>query len=169
MQQVTFGDTVRTPHEQTPMALSGVAVGDGPVDRFEVFVGPKDIDLLKKITPKLESVVDFGWMAFLAKPLFLIVNYVNDTMVHNFGWAIVLVTVALNFVLFQIGIGGGFWRDGRSGQAALPDCQLRQRYDGAQLRLGDRAGHGGHQLRPVPAEVGQHEVDAQDAGAEAAD
>jgi YidC/Oxa1 family membrane protein insertase len=102
MQQVTFGDTVRTPHEQTPMALSGVAVGDGPVNRFEVFVGPKDIDLLKKINPKLESVVDFGWMAFLAKPLFLIVNYVNDTLVHNFGWAIVLVTVAINFVLFPL-------------------------------------------------------------------
>src|ERR1039457_6495676 len=102
MQQVTFGDTVRTPHEQTPMALSGVAVGDGPINRFEVFVGPKDIDLLKKINPKLESVVDFGWMAFLAKPLFLIVNYVNDTLVHNFGWAIVLVTVAINFVLFPL-------------------------------------------------------------------
>ncbi|MGD0776008.1 MAG: membrane protein insertase YidC [Candidatus Solibacter sp.] len=102
MQQVTFGDTVKTPHEQTPMALSGVAISDGPVNRFEVFVGPKDIDLLKKINPKLEQVVDFGWMAFLAKPLFLIVNYVNDTMVHNFGWAIVLVTVVINFVLFPL-------------------------------------------------------------------
>ena len=102
MQTVTFGDTVKTAHEQTPMALSGVAIGDGPSNRFEVFVGPKDIDLLKKINPKLESVVDFGWMAFLAKPLFLIVNYVNDTMVHNFGWAIVLVTVVINFILFPL-------------------------------------------------------------------
>jgi YidC/Oxa1 family membrane protein insertase len=79
-----------------------VAISDGPLNRFDVFVGPKDIGLLKKINPKLESVVDFGWMAFLAKPLFLIVNYVNDTMVHNFGWAIVLVTVAINFVLFPL-------------------------------------------------------------------
>jgi YidC/Oxa1 family membrane protein insertase len=102
MHTVTFGDTVKTAHEQTPMALSGVAIGDGPANRFEVFVGPKDIDLLKKINPKLESVVDFGWMAFLAKPLFLIVNYVNDTMVHNFGWAIVLVTVVINFILFPL-------------------------------------------------------------------
>jgi YidC/Oxa1 family membrane protein insertase len=102
MQTVSFGDTVPTAHEQTPTALSGVAIGDGPANRFEVFVGPKDIGLLKKINPKLESVVDFGWMAFLAKPLFLIVNYVNDTMVHNFGWAIVLVTVAINFVLFPL-------------------------------------------------------------------
>src|SRR5665811_664309 len=41
-------------------------------------------------------------MAFLAKPLFLIVNYVNDTLVHNFGWAIVVVTVAINFILFPL-------------------------------------------------------------------
>jgi len=102
MQMVTFGDTVKTAHDQTPMALSGVAISDGPANRFEVFVGPKDIDLLKKINPKLESVVDFGWMAFLAKPLFLIVNYVNDHLVRNFGWAIVLVTVAINFILFPL-------------------------------------------------------------------
>jgi YidC/Oxa1 family membrane protein insertase len=102
MQTVTFEDTVKTALEQTPQKLSGVAIGDGPANRFEVFVGPKDIDLLKKINPKLESVVDFGWMAFLAKPLFLIVNYVNATMVHNFGWAIVLVTVAINFILFPL-------------------------------------------------------------------
>ena len=102
MQEVTFGDTVKTPHDQTPQALSGVAISDGPANRFEVYVGPKDIDVLKRINPKLEQVVDFGWMAFLAKPLFLIVNYVNDTMVHNFGWAIVLVTVAINFILFPL-------------------------------------------------------------------
>jgi YidC/Oxa1 family membrane protein insertase len=102
MTVVTFDDTVKTPHEQTPVALSGVAIGDGTANRFEVFVGPKDIDLLKRINPRLEQVVDFGWMAFLAKPLFLIVNYVNDRFVHNFGWAIVLVTVAINFILFPL-------------------------------------------------------------------
>jgi YidC/Oxa1 family membrane protein insertase len=102
MQTVTFQDEVKTALEQTPQKLSGVAISDGLANRFDVFVGPKDIGLLKKINPKLESVVDFGWMAFLAKPLFLIVNYVNATMVHNFGWAIVLVTVAINFVLFPL-------------------------------------------------------------------
>ena len=103
MHTVTFEDTVKTITEKTKeVSLSGVALSDGPLNRFEVFVGPKDIALLKKINPKLESVVDFGWMAFLAKPLFLIVNYVNNTMVHNFGWAIVLVTVVINFVLFPL-------------------------------------------------------------------
>ena len=101
-QQVTFEDTVRTPLEEKPLPLSGVAVGGAPANRFELFIGPKDLDLLRRINPKLEQVVDFGWMSILAKPLFLIVNYVNDTVVHNFGWAIVLVTVIINFILFPL-------------------------------------------------------------------
>src|SRR6202011_4403677 len=74
----------------------------GTASRFELFVGPKDVDLLRRINPKLEHVVDFGWMSILAKPLFLIVNAVNDNLVHNFGWSIVLVTIAINFVLLPL-------------------------------------------------------------------
>jgi YidC/Oxa1 family membrane protein insertase len=102
MQQVTFSDTVRTALNEKPEPYAGVAIGDSTANRFELFVGPKDVDLLRRVNPKLEQVVDFGWLAFLAKPLFLIVNWVNDHMVHNFGWAIVLVTVIINFVLFPL-------------------------------------------------------------------
>jgi YidC/Oxa1 family membrane protein insertase len=103
MTQITFADHVKTPLEQnTPQALTGVAVGGGGANRFELFVGPKDLDLLAKINPKLEQTVDFGWLSFLAKPLFLIVNWVNDHWVRNFGWSIVLVTIALNFILFPV-------------------------------------------------------------------
>jgi YidC/Oxa1 family membrane protein insertase len=34
--------------------------------------------------------------------LFLIVNWFNDNVVHNFGWAIVVVTVVINFALFPL-------------------------------------------------------------------
>jgi YidC/Oxa1 family membrane protein insertase len=103
MTQVTFADRVKTPlDEAVSQPLTGVAFGDGNTNRYELFVGPKDLDLLAKINPKLEQTVDFGWLSFLAKPLFLIVNYVNDHLVRNFGWSIVVVTIALNFILFPI-------------------------------------------------------------------
>ena len=79
--------------------LRRIQKGDGAI---WLFVGPKDVDLLKSINPKLEQVVDFGWMSLLAKPLFLIVNWFNDHTVHNFGWSIVAVTIALNFLLFPV-------------------------------------------------------------------
>jgi YidC/Oxa1 family membrane protein insertase len=102
MQEVTFSDSVRTARDEKLQPFPGVAVSDGDPHRFELFVGPKDVDLLKQINPKLEQVVDFGWLSFLAKPLFLIVNWFNDQWVHNFGWSIVIVTIVLNFLLFPL-------------------------------------------------------------------
>jgi YidC/Oxa1 family membrane protein insertase len=102
MQEVTFSDTARTTFEEKPAPFAGAAVSDGSTNRFELFIGPKDVDLLKRVNPKLEQVVDFGWLSFLAKPLFLIVNWFNGAFVHNFGWSIVVVTIVINFILFPL-------------------------------------------------------------------
>ena len=77
-------------------------MGGAGENRFQMFVGPKDIDILKRVNPKLEQVVDFGWFGILAKPLFLSVNWVNNRFVHDYGWAIVLVTVVINFLLLPL-------------------------------------------------------------------
>jgi YidC/Oxa1 family membrane protein insertase len=102
MQEATFSDTVRTTFEEKPAPFAGAAVSDGATNKFALFVGPKDVDLLKRINPKLEQVVDFGWLSFLAKPLFLIVNWFNSAFVHNFGWSIVVVTIVINSILFPL-------------------------------------------------------------------
>ena len=102
VQAMTFSDTVRTTFEEKPAAFVGAALSDGPTNRFELFIGPKDVDLLKRVNPKLEQVVDFGWLSFLAKPLFLIVNWFNGAFVHNFGWSIVVVTIVINSILFPL-------------------------------------------------------------------
>ncbi|HXB72728.1 MAG TPA: membrane protein insertase YidC [Candidatus Acidoferrales bacterium] len=133
MEQVTFGDTVRTPLEEKPLPYAGVAVSDGAANRFELFVGPKDVDLLRSINPKLEQVVDFGWLGVLAKPLFLVVNWLNDHAVHNFGWAIVLVTVAINFVLFPLKLTN--MKSMRKMQALKPQIDaINDRYKNVGLR-----------------------------------
>ena len=106
VQQTTFGDWVRTPLEEKSQDFAGVAVSSGDTNRFRVFVGPKDLQLLKKVDPKLEQVVNFGgWIPgieYLAKPLFLFVDWANNNFVHNFGWAIVIVTVIINIALFPL-------------------------------------------------------------------
>ena len=103
IQETAFCDTVPTPSEKTPVAFPGMAISGGEENRFSLYVGPKDLDLMKRINPKLEQLVDFGkWLGFLAKPLFLITNWFNKSYVHNFGWSIVVVTIALNMALFPI-------------------------------------------------------------------
>jgi YidC/Oxa1 family membrane protein insertase len=80
----------------------GAGVGGSGENRFSAFVGPKDVDILRGVSPKLEQVVDFGWFTVIARPLFLSVNWVNNRWVHNYGWSIVVVTVIINFLLLPL-------------------------------------------------------------------
>jgi YidC/Oxa1 family membrane protein insertase len=133
MQQTTFADSVRTALEPKPEQFVGAAVSNGDENRFKLFVGPKDVDLLKRVDPKLEQLVDFGWMSFLAKPLFLIVNWANDTLVHNFGWSIVLVTIIINFILFPLKLSN--MKSMRKMQALKPQIDaINSKYKGMSLR-----------------------------------
>lgn len=126
-------DKLRTPLEETELDFPGVQVSDGDVDHFEFFVGPKDLQLLKRLNPKLEQVVDFGWFSFLAKPLFLIVNWSNTTFVHNFGWAIVLVTVIINFAMFPIKLSN--MKSMRKMQALKPQIDaINAKYKSVSMR-----------------------------------
>lgn len=101
----TWSDSVPTPFSQgKEEAFVGAAVGGSGANRFSLFVGPKDIDVLRAVNPRLEQLVDFGWFAFLAKPLFLVVHWITEHFVHNYGWSIVVVTVLINFALFPLKI-----------------------------------------------------------------
>ena len=81
----------------------GAEVGGQARNDFALFVGPKDLDLMRKVDPRLEQTVDFGrWFGWLAKPLFLVVNWINDHMTRNFGWAIVVLTILINMALLPL-------------------------------------------------------------------
>jgi YidC/Oxa1 family membrane protein insertase len=78
----------------------GSSVGQ-PV-KFELFVAPKALDVLETTHPSLTGLVNFGWFSIIAKPLFLGLRYIYDHWVHNYGWAIVILTVVLNMALFPL-------------------------------------------------------------------
>jgi len=129
----SFTDTARTPFDEKATPFPGAAVSDGDVNHFSLFIGPKDLELLKRINPKLAEVVNFGYLAILAKPLFLAVNWIHKSFVHNFGWAIVLVTVIINIVLFPLRITQ--MKSARKMQALKPQIDaLNEKYKGISLR-----------------------------------
>lgn len=102
----TVSNSVPGPVDKTEQPYPGAEAGGAPQNHFTLFVGPKDLDLLRRIEPRLEQMVDFGWFTFLAKPLFLLLNWVNDHIAHNYGWAIVLATVLINFALLPMRLSG---------------------------------------------------------------
>jgi YidC/Oxa1 family membrane protein insertase len=70
--------------------------------KFRLFVAPKDMDLLRTEYQPLEGLVDFGWFTIFAKPLFLGMRYIYDHWVHNYGWAIIILTVLINMLMFPL-------------------------------------------------------------------
>ncbi|MBO4956700.1 MAG: membrane protein insertase YidC [Rickettsiales bacterium] len=70
----------------------------------KIFIGAKDLDILKEYRDKenvklFDRSVDFGLFYFLAKPLNSVLDFFND-IVHNFGVAIILLTIIIKMILY---------------------------------------------------------------------
>jgi YidC/Oxa1 family membrane protein insertase len=102
-----------TPEGETkPKAIGVVAVGVANGNDVHLFVGPKDLDVLRGIEPPAfangvqpllaDELVDYGWFWWVAKPLFLAMTWMYEGWVPNYGWVIVLLTVIINLALFPL-------------------------------------------------------------------
>jgi YidC/Oxa1 family membrane protein insertase len=132
IEQVTYADTVPDVNGKDDQRV-GVGVGGAGLNQLSVFIGPKDTDLLRKVNPKLEQLVDWGFFGAIAKPLFLVVNWTSDHLVHNYGWAIVLVTIAINIVLFPFKISS--LKSSKRMQALQPQIKaINDKYKNVPLR-----------------------------------
>jgi YidC/Oxa1 family membrane protein insertase len=69
---------------------------------FRLFVASKATDALRSANPPLETLVDFGFFKWFAKPLFLALVYIHDHWVQNYGWAIVVLTILINLLMFPL-------------------------------------------------------------------
>ncbi len=73
-----------------------VATASGPQAlALRVYVGPKDYDVLKHMNPPLHGLVNFGWMEFIADPIFHMLKWLNK-YIPNWGWDIVVLTLVIN-------------------------------------------------------------------------
>ncbi|HEY3940552.1 MAG TPA: membrane protein insertase YidC [Bryobacteraceae bacterium] len=101
----TYSDDVKLPKEEKPVPYVGSGISTGPQNDVSLFVGPKDIDILRKVNPKLGSIIKWGFFGVIAKPLFLWLNWVSEHWTNNnYGWAIIVVTLIINIALFPLRI-----------------------------------------------------------------
>jgi YidC/Oxa1 family membrane protein insertase len=103
MEFTTWADSFKVLKDDSdPTQVVGMAFGGTGAIKTTLFVGPKDLDVLRATNPKLEQIVDWGWFGIIAKPLFLWLHWTNDTLTNNWGWAIVLVTVIINLLMLPL-------------------------------------------------------------------
>jgi YidC/Oxa1 family membrane protein insertase len=114
---VTLHNTIDLPNDlsdpaskKTPADVIGLAVGDtSGTTSLRLFAGPKATDILASIHStgpdgkatgqSLEPFIQFGWMTVIAKPLYLALRFMVLHGIGNWGWAIILFTVAFSLAL----------------------------------------------------------------------
>jgi YidC/Oxa1 family membrane protein insertase len=96
--------------QKKPADVIGLAVGDtSGTTRMHLFAGPKATDILASIHAigpdgkptgqSLEPLIQFGWMTVIAKPLYIVLRFMVEHGIGNWGWAIIVFTVIFSLVM----------------------------------------------------------------------
>lgn len=128
----TFADNLKPAGEEKEVPYAGVGISTGPENAFTLFTGPKDVDMLSKVNPKLAKIVDWGFFGIIAQPLFRALNWVHDNWTQNYGWAIILVTLIINLALFPLRLSS--LKSARKMQKLQPEIKrLNEKYKNLKL------------------------------------
>ncbi len=115
-----------------PEPVPQVATAGTPQTSLRIFVGPKDYDLLKKMTPPLHALVNFGWLEIIADPLFHGMKWLQK-YIPNWGWAIVVMTLIINMLLFPLRISS--YKTTLKMQRVAPEIKaINERYKKYSMR-----------------------------------
>jgi YidC/Oxa1 family membrane protein insertase len=114
---VTLHNTIDLPSKlddpnskKAPADVLGLAVGDSSgYTHVRLFAGPKATDILASVQAigadgkatgqSLEPLIQFGFWSFIAKPLYLVLRFMVVHGIGNWGWAIILFTMAFTIAL----------------------------------------------------------------------
>ncbi len=127
---------------KTPMSVIAVAdIHNNPTPYVEAkkeielggYVGPKYVDTLRAIEPRLTGVVEYGFFTFIANPMFTALEWI-ESKVGNWGWAIVILTILIRLILFPLTFKG------MVSMSKLKDLapkltELREKYKGDPQKL----------------------------------
>lgn len=86
--------------------VASVKAGGVFENTYHLFAGAKELDLLDKYEQEMniklfDRAVDFGFLYFITKPIFIMLHYFYDYF-GNFGIAILMLTVVIKLLLFPL-------------------------------------------------------------------
>jgi YidC/Oxa1 family membrane protein insertase len=81
--------------------VNEVAPGSQGVISANFYAGPKDTERLEQISPYLDLTVDYGWLWWVAKPLFWVLKFIHN-LVGNWGLAIIGLTLCVKLLFFKL-------------------------------------------------------------------
>ncbi|WP_430460750.1 membrane protein insertase YidC [Thalassolituus sp. LLYu03] len=111
-----------------------VAAGETKEVGASLYVGPKDQDSLAKIADNLNLTVDYGWLWWIAQPLFWLLEHIH-ALVGNWGVAIILLTVLVKAIFFKLSAAS--YRSMANMRKVAPKmAEIKEKYGDNREKLG---------------------------------
>jgi YidC/Oxa1 family membrane protein insertase len=83
------------------MPVGSIAPGATGSVSARLYAGPQEQKHLTEVAPGMEYTVDYGWLTIIASPLFWVLTAIHK-VVHNWGVAIILLTVMLKLLFYPL-------------------------------------------------------------------
>ncbi len=68
---------------------------------YRIYIGPQDLDILNNINPNWTAVIHYGTFDFISQILLQTLGFLYK-IVHNWGWAIILLSLLVYLVLYPL-------------------------------------------------------------------
>lgn len=109
-----------------------VAPGQSTKISVPLYAGPAQTSL-DKIAPGLGLTVDYGWLTIISSPLFVVLSFLQS-WVHNWGIAIILLTVLIKLAFFPLSAAS--YRSMAKMRVVAPKLEkIKQQYGDDKERL----------------------------------
>jgi len=123
--------------DQVTSTISGeqeiIPPGGKKTYQYTIFMGPKKLSILKETGFELDKIINFGWFDVIAKPTLFLLNFLYKYL-HNYGVAIILVTVLFKLLFWPISHKG--MKSMKTMQKIQPKmAKLREKYADDKERL----------------------------------
>ena len=110
-----------------------VAPGTSGTARLKLYAGPKVQDRLEAAAPGLKRTVDYGWLFFIAQPLYVALDFIHDYM-GNWGWSIIALTCLIKLAFYHLSAAS--YRSMARMRKLAPKIQtLRDRHSGDRQKM----------------------------------
>ena len=89
----------------TKFNVGEIPAGGSKTAQAVFYSGPQSHDDLAKTAPGLEYTVDYGWLTFIASPLFKLLALIND-FAGNWGVSIIILTIIIKILFYPLSAAG---------------------------------------------------------------
>ncbi|MBU0734213.1 MAG: membrane protein insertase YidC [Proteobacteria bacterium] len=69
--------------------------------QYELYLGPRDLGILKEFGKNLDQAINFGWTDIIAKPLLYVLRFFDD-YIHNYGVSIIFLTILVKILFWPL-------------------------------------------------------------------